>query len=145
MNYHVLEMELQNDAYDGKSPRGSGGNAQRQKRCGIARALGCRHEHSIPNSPPPKRSSEKSRLRAESSKLLRDVNSWLNDPGGQYPGIDIGDAGVQAMVASLTGVLTADEIEAIQSLGFVLVSRAEQLGIGVVKPGHVTKARAINA
>ena len=144
MNYHVLEMELQNDAYDGKSPEEAAEmlNAKSvavlQERWVSARTL-------YSELAAAETILGKIEAAAESSKLLRDVNSWLNDPGGQYPGIDIGDAGVQAMVASLTGVLTADEIEAIQSLGFVLVSRAEQLGIGVVKPGHVTKARAINA
>ena len=73
-------------------------------------------------------------------KMLARVLGWLNDPAGEYPGIDIGAATTQTIVANLAGILTSDQIIAVKSLGYVTISRAEELGLSKVLPGHVMKA-----
>ncbi|MGD9128782.1 MAG: hypothetical protein PVH19_15505 [Planctomycetia bacterium] len=75
-------------------------------------------------------------------KMLSRVLGWLDNPSGQYPGIDIGSAKTQLIVDGLVGILTADQVTAIKSLGYRTVSRAEELGLGAVLSGHIVKATA---
>ncbi len=63
---------------------------------------------------------------------------------GEGGGLDMGHPNTRAVIDQLAAaeVLTAAEAVAIKSLGERTVSRAQELGLGRVKVGHVHKARA---
>ena len=82
------------------------------------------------------------------SATMRRVAGWLNEPSGQYPGIDVGSAKVQAMIDSLAGtLLTEAEADAVKGLGITMISRADELGIigrtETLEEKHIRKARSI--
>lgn len=68
----------------------------------------------------------------------------LRDAPGDYPPIDVSAPMFQAQLAALVagGVLTQEQAEGITAMGVEMVSRAEELGLGRVKPGYVAAARA---
>src|SRR5690606_24567694 len=68
----------------------------------------------------------------------------LRDAPGDYPPIDVAAPMFAAQLAALVsgGVLTQDQAEGITAMGVEMVSRAEELGLGRVKPGYVAAARA---
>lgn len=68
----------------------------------------------------------------------------LRDAPGDYPPIDVAAPMFAAQLAALVagGVLTQEQAEGITAMGVELVSRAEELGLGRVKPGYVAAARA---
>lgn len=68
----------------------------------------------------------------------------LRDAPGDYPPIDVSAPMFAAQLAALVagGVLTQEQAEGITALGVEMVSRAEELGLGRVKPGYVAAARA---
>lgn len=58
--------------------------------------------------------------------------------------LDVTDPELAAMLDGLVAlsVFTSEQVDALKARGVRTISRAEQLGIAPVKPGHVEKARA---
>lgn len=74
--------------------------------------------------------------------LVKEMQNWLRSDTG----VDIGSSKTRAMLDSFAAnpalPLTGDDAAAIKSLAENKSSRATELGLGVVKPGHVEQARA---
>jgi hypothetical protein len=63
---------------------------------------------------------------------------------GDFSGIDAANPIVRQTIDALApAVLTADQAAKIKALGEVAISRAEQLGLEHVEPGHVQSARSM--
>jgi hypothetical protein len=78
-------------------------------------------------------------------RMLRRVLGWLDNPTGSYPGIDVGAARTQMLIASLVGILTSDQVAELQSLGYATVSLAESLCGEHVGEWHITQVLAMEA
>ncbi len=61
-----------------------------------------------------------------------------------FDDLDLTDAGVQAMLGSIktVGLLDAADQAAILAMGKKAVSRAEELGLPIIREGHVQSVRA---
>ena len=59
--------------------------------------------------------------------------------------LDLTDPEIQSMMESLVqaGVFTQTEVDDLVARGQETISRAEELGLGLVKPGHIQMARSI--
>lgn len=62
---------------------------------------------------------------------------------GEGGGLDFGHEHTRNTIDALAadGVLTAEEADAVRAMAERTVSRAEELGLPLVRPGHVQKAR----
>ncbi len=76
------------------------------------------------------------------SRSFKVANDALNSYG-EGGGIEFGSDMVRAMIGGLVqaNAITAAIGTKLESIGEDKVSRASQLGLGVVKPGHVQEAR----
>jgi len=80
---------------------------------------------------------------AQANSLVARVLDWMQVPEQQGGGLDVGNARVRAIAPGLvdqSGIMQA-EIDGLLALAEETVSRAAELGIRAVKPGHVQEAR----
>ena len=80
---------------------------------------------------------------AENDELLARTLQWLRPTSSR--GLDVANVSARAKLDQLVmnGVLTNAERDTIMSLAERRVSRASQLGMRPVKPGHVQKSRTV--
>jgi hypothetical protein len=80
---------------------------------------------------------------AGNKTLQRILPTILAD--GESSGIDAANPIVRQVIDALAtaGVLSADQAAKIKALGEVPTSRAEQLGVKEIQPGHVARARQL--
>lgn len=74
--------------------------------------------------------------------LVKEMQNWLRSDTGVDIGSDKTRAMLDAFAANTNLPLTAEDSAAIKSLAEGKTSRAAELGLGIVKPGHVEQARA---